>query len=63
MKIWGVTQDPTTSGIPYGRLLTKLSAPIGSTKNLAQYQLLLQAMTSLTANELPLVFRGAHNIE
>lgn len=63
MKIWEATQDPTTTGIRYGRLLTKLSASIGSTRSLAQFQLLLQAMTSLTANELPLAFGGAHKTE
>lgn len=58
VKIWEATPDSMSNGIQYGRLLTKLSAPIGSSKNLAQFQLLLQAMTSLTANELPLTFGG-----
>lgn len=54
VKISETSPDPTTNGIQYGRLLTKLSAPIGSTRSLLQLQLLLQVMTSMTVNELPL---------
>lgn len=56
VKILEATRDPMSNGIQYGQLLTKLSAPIGSSRSLAHLQLLLQAMTSLTTTELPLTF-------